>query len=55
MVLGVKRQARDAYLVYLKRRLKRTLRAMEAQRRRQNAGIDTPESYRAIREKCANW
>ena len=54
-VLGVKRQARDAYLLYLKRRLARTLRAMEAQRRRQNAGIDTPESYRAIREKCANW
>ena len=54
-VLGVKRQARDAYLLYLKRRLARTLRAMEAQRRRKNAAIDTPESYRAIREKCANW
>ncbi len=54
-VLGVKRQARDAYLLYLKRRLGRTLRAMEAERRRKNAAIDTPESYRAIREKCANW
>ncbi len=54
-VLGVKRQARDAYLLYLKRRLERTLRVMEAQRRRKNARIDTPESYRAIREKCGNW
>ncbi len=53
--LGVKRQARDAYLLYLKRRLERTFRAMEAQRRRKNARIDTPESYRAIREKCGNW
>lgn len=54
-VLGVKRQARDAYLLYLKRRLARTLRVMEAQRRRKNDRIDTPESYRAIRDKCENW
>ncbi len=54
-VLGVKRQARDAYLLYLKRRLERTLRVMEAQRKRKNARIDTPESYRAIRDKCGNW
>ncbi len=54
-VLGVKRQARDAYLLYLKRRLARFLRMMEAQRRRKNARIDTPESYRAIGDECGNW
>ena len=54
-VLGVKRQARDAYLLYLKRRIARTLRAMEAQRQRKNDRIDTPESYQAIRDKCGNW
>ncbi len=54
-VLGVKRQARDAYLIYLKRRLGRTLRAMEARRQRKNARIDPPESYRAIKAPCGNW
>ncbi len=54
-VLGVKRQARDAYLLYLRRRLEPTLRAMEAERQRENARIDTPESYRAIGDKCVNW
>ena len=54
-ILGVKRQARDAYLLYLKRRIEPSLRVIEAERRRKNDAIDTPENYRAIAEKCDNW
>lgn len=54
-ILGVPRQAKDAYLLYLKRRLDPILRALEAERRRKNANIDTPESYQDIQSRCENW
>ncbi|MEE8499584.1 MAG: hypothetical protein V3S27_03345 [Kiloniellales bacterium] len=54
-VLGVERQARDAYLLYIKQRLGPSLRAITAARDRSNDAIDTPESYRAIADKCENW
>ena len=54
-VLGVERQARDAYLLYIKRHLSPSLRVIAAARDRSNDAIDTPESYRAIAEKCENW
>lgn len=54
-VLGVERQARDAYLLYIKRRLGPSLRAIAAARDRGNDAIDTPESYRTIADKCGNW
>ena len=54
-VLGVERQARDAYLLYIRRRLSPSLRAIAAARDRSNDAIDTPESYRTIADKCGNW
>jgi hypothetical protein len=53
--LRLDRSLGDKALTALVQKLERTLRAMEAQRRRKNTRIDTPESYRAIREKCGNW
>jgi hypothetical protein len=54
-VRGVERQARDAYLLYLRQQLGPSLRAIAAARERSNDAIDTPESYRAIAAKCGNW
>lgn len=54
-VREVERQARDAYLLYLRQQLGPSLRAIAAARDRSNDAIDTPESYRAIAAKCENW
>lgn len=54
-VLGTERQARDAYVLFLRGQLEPILRDMEAARQRANAAIDTEESYRALLRRCETW
>ena len=48
-------EARSAYTNLIDRRLSPILDDMEAQRRRDNAAIDTPDSYRAMSRRCDDW
>ena len=46
---------RSAYTNHIDRRLSPVLDDMEARRRRENAAIDTPDSYRAMSRRCDDW
>ena len=54
-VLGVRRQAQDAYILFLQRQIKGTLNEMEAERARKNKKIDTRASYDKLLSQCGEW
>ncbi len=54
-VLGTRRQAQDAYILFLQRQIKGTLNEMEAERARKNKKIDTRASYDKLLSQCGEW
>lgn len=48
-------EARSAYLLALKRSLEPVLDALESQRQRRSAKIDSKDSYRRVLSRCDGW